>query len=72
MAENRAELQVKIFVSPEPVAIVFGARVYPNGRLSAMLRDRVETAVQLFENGQVQAIIISGDRRSAAYDEPGR
>ena len=30
----------------EDVAIVFGARVYPSGRLSAMLRDRVETAVK--------------------------
>lgn len=54
------------------VAIVFGARVYPDGRLSAMLRDRVETAVQLYHAGKVQKLLVSGDNRFADYDEPGR
>jgi len=56
---------------PEQVAIVFGARVYPNGRLSAMLRDRVETAVQLYHAGKVQKLLMSGDNRFEDYDEPG-
>jgi SanA protein len=54
----------------ETVAIVFGARVYNNGRLSSMLRDRVETAVQLYHAGQIQQIIMSGDNSSQYYNEP--
>jgi SanA protein len=54
------------------VAIVFGARVYSDGRLSAMLQDRVETAVQLYKAGKVQKILVSGDNRFEDYDEPGR
>ncbi len=53
------------------VAVVFGAAVYGNGRLSPVLRDRVDTAIELYENGRVDHIIVSGDNRSADYDEPG-
>jgi SanA protein len=35
----------------EQVAIVYGAAVYRNGRLSAVLRDRMETAIALYESG---------------------
>lgn len=58
-------------VPSERVAIVFGARVYSDGRLSAMLQDRVETAVQLYQAGKVQKILMSGDNRFEDYDEPG-
>lgn len=53
------------------VAIVFGALVYPGGRLSPMLQDRVETAVQLYHAGKVEKLILSGDNRFVDYDEPG-
>ena len=53
------------------VAIVYGARVYPSGRLSAMLRDRVETSIELYHAGEVDTLIMSGDGREANYDEPG-
>lgn len=53
------------------VAVVFGAAVYGNGRLSAVLRDRVDTAIALYLSGQVEHIIVSGDNRAADYDEPG-
>ncbi len=53
------------------VAIVFGARIYDDGRLSAMLQDRVETAVQLYQQGKVQKLLLSGDNRFADYNEPG-
>jgi SanA protein len=55
----------------EQVAIVYGAAVYGNGRLSAVLRDRMETAIALYESGQVQKILVSGDNREADYNEPG-
>lgn len=53
------------------VAVVFGARVYPSGRLSAMLRDRVDTAVDLYKAGKVEKILVSGDNRFEDYNEPG-
>lgn len=53
------------------VAVVFGAAVYGNGRLSPVLRDRVDTAIALYNAGQVNHIIFSGDNREADYDEPG-
>ena len=59
-------------VPPARVAIVFGARVYPNGRLSAMLQDRMETAVQLYQAGKVQKLLLSGDNRFEDYNEPGQ
>ena len=55
---------------PQRVAIVFGARVYGNGRLSAMLRDRVEAAVLLYHAGIVQKILVSGDNSQLEYNEP--
>lgn len=59
-------------VPVERVAVVFGARVYTDGRLSAMLRDRVETAVQLYHAGKVQKLLVSGDNRFEDYDEPSQ
>lgn len=53
------------------VAIVFGAAVYRNGRLSSVLRDRMETAITLYEAGKVDKILVSGDNRADHYNEPG-
>lgn len=53
------------------VAIVFGARVYSNERLSAMLRDRVDTAVDLYHTGKVDILLLSGGQNGLEYDEPG-
>lgn len=58
-------------VRGERVAIVFGARVYNSGRLSAMLRDRVDTAIDLYKAGKVQKLLLSGDNQFADYNEPG-
>ncbi|WP_420645549.1 SanA/YdcF family protein [Candidatus Leptofilum sp.] len=57
-------------VPADKVAIVFGAAIYGNGRLSPILRDRMDTAVQLYQAGTVQKIIVSGDNRFEDYDEP--
>lgn len=58
-------------VPDKQVALVFGAAVYGNGRLSPVLRDRVDTAIALYRAGVVDHILVSGDNRSADYDEPG-
>jgi SanA protein len=57
-------------VPQERVALVLGARVYANGRLSGMLRDRVETAVALYQAGKVDKLLMSGDNSSLDYNEP--
>jgi SanA protein len=53
------------------VALVLGARVYPDGRLSGMLSDRVDTAVALYKAGKVDKLLMSGDNSNADYNEPG-
>ncbi len=52
------------------VAIVPGALVKPNGKMSAMLADRVRQAAALWDAGKVEEILVSGDHHSWAYDEP--
>jgi SanA protein len=52
------------------VAIVPGALVQPNGKMSAMLADRVKQAARLWHAGKVQKVLVSGDHHTWAYDEP--
>lgn len=52
------------------VAIVPGALVKPNGKMSAMLADRVRQADALWKAGKVNRILVSGDHHTWAYDEP--
>jgi SanA protein len=58
-------------VPPAPVAIVPGALVQPNGKMSGMLGDRVRRASELWHAGKVEKILVSGDHHTWAYDEPG-
>jgi SanA protein len=53
------------------VAIVFGARVFSRDRLSAMLRDRMDTAIDLYHAGKVDKLLLSGGQNGLEYDEPG-
>lgn len=55
----------------ERVAIVFGAAVNRNGRLSSVLQDRMDAAIELYNTGAAQKILVSGDKRIDGYDEPG-
>lgn len=57
-------------VPREPVAIVPGALVMPNGKMSTMLADRVRDASRLWHAGKVAKILVSGDHHTWAYDEP--
>ncbi len=54
----------------KPVAIIFGAGLTRDGRPTRVLRDRVETAVQLYRMGKVQKLLMSGDNRFVDYNEP--
>jgi vancomycin permeability regulator SanA len=50
---------------------VLGCRVLSNGTPSAMLDDRISTAVMLYQNGVSERILMSGDSRTEWYDETG-
>ncbi len=54
----------------ERVAIVFGAGLTRDGEPTAVLRDRVETAAQLYFSGKVEKLLMSGDNRFVNYNEP--
>jgi SanA protein len=54
----------------KPVAIVFGAGLTREGRPTRVLRDRVETAVQLYFAGKVEKLLMSGDNSFVDYNEP--
>ncbi len=67
--------QEQIHTAPEevperPVALVFGAGYWPDGTPSDVMRDRVETAVDLYRAGRVRRVLFSGDNRFVDYNEP--
>lgn len=74
------KLSVWLFASPRiftkesvpagRVAIVFGAGLRYDGTPTAILRDRVQTAVQLYQLGKVNKLLMSGDNRVVDYNEP--
>ena len=53
-----------------PVAVVFGAGLTRSGEPTAILKDRVETAAQLYFSGKVQRLLMSGDNRTLDHNEP--
>jgi SanA protein len=57
-------------VPPAQVAIVPGALVHDDGRMSDMLADRVRRAGELWRAGKVDRILVSGDHHTWGYDEP--
>lgn len=70
-----ARSRVYSYVADVPkcrVALVLGAKIFPSGRLSVLLRDRVNTAVDLYKDGKVDKLLMSGDNRVHHYDEPTR
>ncbi len=56
-------------VPHQKVALLLGAKVYDNGKLSDVLLDRAQTAVNLYKNRAVKKILVSGDHGQTKYDE---
>ena len=52
------------------VAIVFGAGLRRDGSPTPILRDRVITAVDLYLNGKIEKLLLSGDNSKVGYNEP--
>jgi vancomycin permeability regulator SanA len=55
---------------PAQAAVVLGARVMPDGEASVVLADRVRTAVELYHQGLVDTLVMSGGLEpDTGYDE---
>ncbi len=52
------------------VVIVFGAGLWRDGSPTPVLQDRVATAVELYQAGKVEKLLLSGDNRFLHYNEP--
>jgi SanA protein len=57
-------------VPKKPVAIIFGAGYYSNGKLSAILEDRVKTGIELYKKNKVEKLLMTGSNPVKEYDEP--
>ncbi|KGN33883.1 membrane protein [Knoellia sinensis KCTC 19936] len=57
--------------APEaPVALVLGAGISPSGEPTPYLKARLDAAKELHDAGKVRVLLVSGDNRTHAYDEP--
>lgn len=50
--------------------LVLGAYVHEDGRLSDMLADRMKVGISLYKGGAGKVLLLSGDGRTDAYNEP--
>jgi len=55
--------------APADVAVVLGAKVYDDGALSWSLEDRVATGAELYRDGLVGALVMSGGTGANGVDE---
>jgi vancomycin permeability regulator SanA len=57
--------------SGEATLVVLGAGVRPDGAVSTVLRDRLDQAIELWNEGISKKILVSGDHGRDGYDELG-
>ncbi|RAV05656.1 vancomycin high temperature exclusion protein [Paenibacillus sp. YN15] len=63
---------VKSDEAPDATAIlVLGASVFGNGQVSDILKDRLDTALELYRDKKASRILVSGDHGNVDYDEVG-
>ncbi|HEQ72039.1 MAG TPA: hypothetical protein ENN69_06080 [Spirochaetia bacterium] len=56
-------------LKPAQTVLLLGARVYADGRVSHIVRDRITTAVAVYQAGKAEKILVSGDHGTREYDE---
>lgn len=56
-------------VPESQTALVLGAAVFPDGRLSYILEDRVLAALELYRQGKIKKFLLSADHSRVCYDE---
>ena len=57
-------------IPTKKIGIVFGAGITKDGRPTAVLKDRVMAAAELYKAGKIQYFLMSGDNRFEDYNEP--
>ncbi|MDR2714463.1 MAG: YdcF family protein [Coriobacteriales bacterium] len=57
------------YINKTDAAVVLGAHVFPNGTPSLTLQDRLDKAIQLYEQGRTQVLIMSGGIDSDGTNE---
>lgn len=67
-----AKISLKAAALPakNKIGLVFGAGLEKNGMPSRVLRERIDAAVQLWQNGTIQEIVMSGGNRGLYHNEP--
>lgn len=50
-------------------ALILGAKVYSDGRLSSIMKDRADSGLELYKSGKVKKLLVSGDHGTKKYDE---
>ena len=58
-------------VPAKAVVLVPGAGLNRLGGPSAPLKDRLDAAIELYNQGKVQKLLLSGDNTEVTYNEPG-
>lgn len=71
LIQGRARTYLPENVPEAPIALVLGAGLNRDGTVGVVLRDRVETAAELYFSGKVEKLLMSGDNTSQYYNEPG-
>lgn len=51
------------------VVVVFGAQVHDDGKPSTSLKDRMDTAIELYKDGLVHRVFVSGGVGDSGYNE---
>lgn len=71
LIHGRPKTHLPSAVPEAPVALVLGAGLNRDGTPGVVLRDRVETAADLYASNKVAKLLMSGDNSSPFYNEPG-
>jgi vancomycin permeability regulator SanA len=53
------------------VALVLGAGLTQDGKVTWFLRDRLDAAIALYRQRKVDGLLLSGDNHVSSHDEPG-
>ncbi len=68
-SEGAKQLYTPADIPEADAIIVFGAYVFPDGRVSDMLADRLNYGYELYKAGKAPKIVVSGDHGTTTYDE---
>lgn len=69
MGKSTSGTQVKEDRNHSDAVLVLGAQVKSDGRLSKMLKERLDTGIAVYKAGLTDRMIMSGDHGTEKYDE---